>query len=194
MKASRESATMEAETETKNEFLQEPFLDGLKDVYNAEKQLVRAIPKLAKAATSPTLKQGLLDHLKETQGHVTRLEEVFKTIGEEPKGKTCEAMKGLVAEGDEATEEEEGNARDAAIIAAAQKVEHYEIATYGTLKIWAMHLANTEAAELLEETLNEEKAADQKLTEEAEKEYAEEESEGDSDEETEEDEGEGDEE
>jgi len=110
------------------------------------------------------------------EGHVKRLEQVFASIGEEPKGKTCEAMKGLVAEGDETTEEEAGNARDAAIIAAAQKVEHYEIATYGTLKTWATHMEHTEAAELLEETLAEEKAADEKLTEEAEKEYEEDES------------------
>lgn len=177
MKSAIGTKSNEGETAPmKNAFLHEPFINGLKDVYSAEKQLVKALPNLAKAATSPTLKQGIFDHLAETEGHVMRLEEVFSSIGETAKAKTCEAMKGLVAEGEEATEEEEGNARDAAIIAAAQKVEHYEIATYGTLKTWATQMGHTEAAELLEETLNEEKAADEKLTAEAEKEYAEEDS------------------
>jgi len=158
-------AAVADDNEMPNAFLHEPFLDGLKDVYDAEKQLVKALPKMIKAATSEALKKGISDHLVETEGHVTRLEEVFESLGETPKAKTCEAMKGLTAEGEEATKQKNPKSRDAAIIAAAQKVEHYEIATYGTLRAWAEAMGHEEAADLLEETLEEEKAADEKLTE-----------------------------
>lgn len=155
----------ESDQKMPNEVLHEPFIDGLKDIYDAEKRLVKAIPKLIKAATSEALKEGLTNHLKETEGHVTRLEKVFASIGEDAKSKPCAAMKGLVEEGGEATEEEDDQSRDAAIIAAAQKVEHYEIATYGTLRTWAESMGHSKAAQLLNETLEEEKAADEKLTE-----------------------------
>jgi len=159
-----------AVAEMPNEHLHEPFIDGLKDIYDAEKQLVKAIPKLIKAATSTALSQGLSDHLQETHGHVTRLEKVFESIGEKAKSKTCAAMKGLVEEGGEATKQKDPHSRDAAIIAAAQKVEHYEIATYGTLRTWANAMGHDDAASLLDATLEEEKAADEKLTQVAEEE------------------------
>jgi len=148
-----------------NAHLHAPFVDGLKDIYDAEKQLMKALPKLVKAARSDALRQGLSAHLAETGEHVTRLERVFESIGETAKGKSCPAMKGLVEEGSEAAKEKDPKSRDAAIIAAAQKVEHYEIATYGTLRTWAEAMGHNEAAGLLAETLREEKAADEKLTE-----------------------------
>ncbi len=156
--------------EMPNEHLHEPFVDGLKDMYDAEKQLVKAIPKLVKAATSKSLAEGLSSHLRETEGHVTRLERAFSSIGETAKTKTCPAMKGLVEEGGDAAKLKDPQARDAAIIAAAQKVEHYEIASYGTLRSWAEAMGHDEAATLLSETLEEEKAADEKLTQIAEEE------------------------
>ena len=150
----------------KNEFLHEPFVDALKDIYDAEQQLVKALPKVAKKADHPDLKKAFTAHLEETKEQVTRLEAVFKSIKEKPTRKTCEAMKGLLEEADEIIEEEEsGPSTDALLILAAQKVEHYEIATYGTLKCWAEQMEHSEAAKLLDETLDEEKAADVKLTE-----------------------------
>lgn len=175
------SGVMEAEMP--NAHLHEPFIDALKDVFDAEKQLVKAIPKLAKAATSESLKECLSSHLSETEGHVSRLEKVFESIGETAKGKTCAAMKGLVEEGSEATKQKDGSARDASIIAAAQKVEHYEIATYGTLRAWAEAMGHEEASSILQETLDEEKAADEKLNEIAEEECNCSESDEDNDEE-----------
>lgn len=148
----------------RNPHLHAPFVNGLKDIYDAEKQLVNAIPKLIKAADHVDLIDALSTHLRETQNHVVRLEKVFKSIGETPNSKTCPAMKGLVEEGGEATREKEVLSRDASIIAAAQKVEHYEIGTYGTLRSWAEAMGHDEAAALLEENLEEEKAADEKLT------------------------------
>ena len=142
--------------------LRETFLGELADIYNAEHQLLKALPKMAKAAEHDGLKVGFETHLQQTEGHVKRLKKVFELFGEEAKGKTCKAMKGLVEEGSELIEEEEG---DAALICAAQKVEHYEIATYGSLKAWASLLGKAEAAALLNETLTEEKATDEKLTE-----------------------------
>jgi ferritin-like metal-binding protein YciE len=142
--------------------LRETFLEQLADIYNAEQQLIKALPKMAKAAEHEDLKAGFETHLHETEGHVKRLKKVFELFGEEAKGKTCKAMKGLVEEGSELIEEEAG---DAALICAAQKVEHYEIATYGSLKNWASLLGEPEAAALLNETLTEEKATDEKLTE-----------------------------
>jgi ferritin-like metal-binding protein YciE len=145
--------------------LRETFLDELADLYDAEKQLLKALPKMAGAAKHPELRAGFETHLEETQNHVRRLEEVFQAFGEEARGKKRKAMKGLVEEGQELIEEDEG---DAALICAAQKVEHYEIAAYGCLYTWAGLLGQEEAASLLEETLNEEKATDEKLTEVAE--------------------------
>lgn len=140
------------------------FLDELKDLYNAEGQLVKALPKLAKGAQNEDLKAGLLGHLEQTKGHVARLEQAFKSLGEKAKGKLCHAMKGLVEEGAEALEGDEGPVRDAQIIGAAQRVEHYEMAAYGTVVAMAKLMRHDEAAKLLQATLDEEGAADKKLT------------------------------
>jgi ferritin-like metal-binding protein YciE len=153
------------------ETLNDLFIDELRDVYSAEKQLVKALPKMAKGATSKRLKAGFEKHLKQTKVHVERVEQVFELIDETARAKTCEAMKGLVEEGSELLEEEaEPDVKDAALIAAAQKVEHYEIATYGTLITWAEQLGHSKAAKLLEKTLEEEKDTDRTLTELAESE------------------------
>jgi len=142
------------------------FEDELKDIYWAEKALTKAIPKMVKKATSAELIDALENHLSETQNQVTRLEKVFNTIDKKAVAKKCEAMEGLIKEGQEIMEEcEEGAMCDAGIISAAQKIEHYEIATYGTLCQFAETLELTEAVDLLAETLDEEKAADEKLTE-----------------------------
>ncbi|HUQ68291.1 MAG TPA: ferritin-like domain-containing protein [Planctomycetaceae bacterium] len=146
--------------------LKELFIDELRDVLSAEKQLVKALPKMAKAATSTDLRQGFEKHLKETENHVVRLEQVFESLGETARAKTCKAMQGLVEEGSDIIEEDaEPDVKDAALIAAAQKVEHYEIATYGTLVTWANHLGQKKASKLLAQTLEEEKTTDAKLTE-----------------------------
>jgi len=146
--------------------LRDLFVDELKDIYWAEKELTKAIPKMIKNATSPELVEALTGHLEETKEHVTRLEEVFSSIGEKAVAKKCEAMAGLTKEAEEIMKDtEKGVVRDAGIISAGQKVEHYEIATYGTLASFARTLGENEAAELLEETLNEEKGADKKLSE-----------------------------
>jgi ferritin-like metal-binding protein YciE len=141
--------------------LRETFVTELADLYDAEKQLLKALPKMAKAASEEELKEAFQSHLEETQQHVQRLEQVFEIFEEPAKGKKCKAMQGLIAEGDELIQEKEG---DAALICAAQKVEHYEIASYGSLCAWARLLEEDQAADLLEETLDEEKAADEKLT------------------------------
>jgi ferritin-like metal-binding protein YciE len=144
--------------------LKKLYVEELRDVYNAEQQLVKALPKMAKGASSEELREAIQDHLDQTKGHVDRLEKVFELIDETAKGKTCKAMKGLVEEGSEILSEDgEDSVLDAGIIAAAQKVEHYEIATYGTLRTWADLLGQDEAAELLQETLDEEGEADKKL-------------------------------
>jgi ferritin-like metal-binding protein YciE len=145
--------------------LREVFLDELADLYDAEKQLVKALPKMAKAAEHEDLRTAFESHLEQTEQHVNRLEQVFEQFGEKPRGKKCKAMQGLVEEGQELIKEKEG---DAALICAAQKVEHYEIAAYGSLQAWARLMQEEEAAELLGETLEEEKAANAKLTETAE--------------------------
>jgi ferritin-like metal-binding protein YciE len=145
--------------------LRETFLEELADIYDAEKQLVKALPKMAKAAQNEQLKQGFEEHLQQTQEHVQRVEQVFEHFGQKAKAKKCKAMMGLLEEGQELIKDDAG---DAALIAAAQKVEHYEIATYGSLKSWAEFLGEDDAAELLEETLEEEKTTDDKLTEVAE--------------------------
>ncbi|PKL85844.1 MAG: hypothetical protein CVV22_04720 [Ignavibacteriae bacterium HGW-Ignavibacteriae-1] len=141
------------------------FEDELKDIYWAEKALTRAIPKMIKNATSDALVDALTNHLEETKNQITRLEKVFESIDKKATAEKCDAMEGLIKEGEEIMEDcEEGPMRDAGIISAAQKVEHYEIASYGTLRQFAETLGLTEAQSLLETTLNEEKAADQKLT------------------------------
>ena len=146
--------------------LSELFEDGLQDIYWAEKALVKALPKMAKNATSPELIDAINSHLAETEGHVTRLEQVFQSIDKKATAKKCHAMEGLIEEGKSILEDTEvGVVRDAGIIAASQKIEHYEIATYGTLRQFAETLGFTEAASLLELTLDEEKSADKKLTE-----------------------------
>ncbi len=145
------------------------FEDELKDIYWAEKALTKALPKMIKNATAPELVEALQNHLEETEGHVTRAEQVFEVLGKKATAKKCEAMAGLIKESEEImSDTEKGAMRDAGIISAGQKVEHYEIASYGTLRTFAETLGLTEAVELLEETLNEEKAADEKLTEVAE--------------------------
>ncbi len=140
--------------------------EELKDIYSAEKQLVKALPKMAKTATSEDLRNAFEEHLEVTKGHVNRLEEVFQALGKTAKAKTCKAMQGLLEEGKEIMEEDaEDSVMDAGLIAAAQKVEHYEIASYGTVRTWARLCGQEEAAELLQETLDEEGEADKKLTE-----------------------------
>lgn len=146
--------------------LNDLFLDELADMYDAERRIVKALPKMAKAATCERLKAAILSHLEETKGHVEKLERVFACFDEKAKGKTCEATVGLLEEGDEIAEEFKGSpAINAALIAAAQKVEHYEMASYGCLHEWAGLLGNEEAAGILEEILEEEKTANESLTE-----------------------------
>ena len=145
--------------------LEELFHDTLKDIYFAEKKILAALPKMAKAASSDELRQGFEEHLEQTKGHVQRLEKIFQALGESPKGKKCKGMEGLVEEGSEVMEEDfEGALMDAAIIGAAQRVEHYEIAAYGTVCAFAEELGETEQNSLLNETLQEEKETDEKLT------------------------------
>ena len=147
------------------ENLHELFVDELKDIYDAEKQLTKALPKMAKAADSADLRAAFEEHLEITRMQVNRLEEVFKSLGMAARGKPCEGMKGLIAEGQEKMEElEQGATLDAALIASAQKVEHYEIATYGTLATFAEIMGHQDAKDLLGQTLDEEKEADEKLT------------------------------
>ncbi len=145
------------------------FIDSLKDIYSAEKQAVRIYPKLAKAISSDELKQALQTHLEETKGQIERLDRIFEVLEKRAGGKTCEGMKGLIEEGQEHAEEiEAGPVRDAALIGAAQRMEHYEIAAYGTVVALAKARGENEIVNLLNETLEEEKATDQKLTEVAE--------------------------
>jgi len=148
-----------------NEGLKELYVDELKDLYNAENQLVKALPKMAKAASSEELRQGFEEHLEQTRGHVERLEKIFKSLDESPKGKKCMGMEGLIKEGSEVMGEDfEGALMDAALIGAAQRVEHYEIAAYGTVSEFAKLLGENKHVSLLEETLQEEKDTDDKLT------------------------------
>ncbi|MEO5776906.1 MAG: ferritin-like domain-containing protein [Flavobacterium sp.] len=150
---------------TAAEGLRDLFIDELKDIYWAEKALVKALPKMAKNVTTPHLATSIVNHLHETENHVTRLEEVFSLMGEKAVAKKCDAMDGLLKEGESILEDTEpGAVRDAGIILAAQKVEHYEIATYGTLVAFAGTLGEVRVAELLKETLDEEKNADAILT------------------------------
>jgi len=147
------------------ENLHELFVDELKDIYDAEKQLTKALPKMAKAADSEDLRAAFEEHLEITRMQVNRLEEVFKSLGMAARGKPCEGMKGLIEEGQEKMEElDRGATLDAALIASAQKVEHYEIASYGTLATFAEIMGHQDAKDLLGQTLDEEKEADEKLT------------------------------
>ena len=142
------------------------FVEELKDLYSAENQITKVLPKMAKASTSSELKTAFESHLEETRGHVQRLDRVFAILGKAPKGKTCEGMKGVLDEGSKMlSETNEGQLRDAAMISAAQRVEHYEMAAYGTVRTYAQLLGQSEIAKLLQATLEEEKAADKKLTE-----------------------------
>lgn len=146
--------------------LEELFLNELADIYDAENQLVKALPRMAKAATCTHLKKAILAHLEETKGHVKKVEQVFECFDKKARGETCEATKGLLEEADEIAASFEGSpAINAALICAAQKIEHYEMASYGCLHEWAGVLGNEEAADLLEEILDEEKAANESLTE-----------------------------
>ena len=145
--------------------LEDLFLDTLKDIYFAEKQIVKALPKMAKAANDDQLRMGFEKHLKETEGHVQRLEQVFEIIGETARGKTCEAIQGILEEGKEIMQSfADSPALDAGLISSAQAVEHYEITRYGTLKTWAKQLGRDDVAKLLDATLAEERATDEKLT------------------------------
>lgn len=149
--------------------LRDVYVEQLKDLHSAETQLIKALPKMAKAAHSPELAQGFTDHLEQTKGHAARLEEILKGLDEKPTGRTCKAMKGLIEEGAEAIEENASPAaKDALLIAAAQRVEHYEIAGYGTVKNFAELLDEDDAVKLLDQTLQEEVETDEKLTEVAE--------------------------
>ncbi len=141
------------------------FIAELKDLYSAENQITRALPKMVKAATSADLKKAFESHLRETEGQIERLVEICNMLGTNPKGKSCEGMKGVLEEGSSMLHDSaEGDVRDAALISAAQRVEHYEMAAYGTVRAYARLLGQPKVAKLLEETLDEEKAADQKLT------------------------------
>ena len=149
----------------KMQSLRDLYIEQLQDLYNAENQLIKALPKMAKGATSEELREAIREHLEVTRSQASRLEELFSKLEENPKGKKCKAMEGLVEEGAEVLEEDmEDEVRDAALIAAAQRVEHYEIAGYGTVRTYATLLGDDEAAEVLQEILDEEKQADTKLT------------------------------
>ena len=150
--------------------LKDLFIQELKDLYSAETQLIKALPKMAKASTAPDLKAGFEQHLEETKVHAERLEKIMKQLDETPRGKTCKAMKGLIEEGAEAIKEDaQDSVKDASLIAAGQRVEHYEIAGYGTARTFAKLLGFDDIAETLQQTLDEEAATDEKLTQAAEK-------------------------
>lgn len=150
----------------KTSSLQELLVEELQDLYSAETQLTKALPKMAKAASDENLKAGFEEHLEQTREHIARLDRVMEILEASPKGKTCKAMKGLVAEGEEKIDEDASDAvRDAALIGAAQKVEHYEIAGYGTVRTFAELLGQDEIVSILQETLDEEAETDRKLTE-----------------------------
>jgi len=149
----------------KFETLEDLLIQEIKDLYDAEQQLVDALPKMMEAAENPQLQEAFRTHLRETEQQVTRLEEVFEELGVEPEGHTCKAMKGLIAEGQQMIKAKgDGDVRDAGLIGAAQRVEHYEIAAYGTARTLAQRLGRSRAAELLQTTLDEEGATDKKLT------------------------------
>ncbi|GAC1469463.1 MAG: ferritin-like domain-containing protein [Isosphaeraceae bacterium] len=141
------------------------YIEELRDLYSAERQIIKALPKMAKAATAPELKSAFTEHLAETKGQVERLQAIFEKLGKKATGKTCRAMEGIVIEGEELIEEKpESSVLDAGLISAAQRVEHYEIAGYGSVRTYAQTLGESEAAKLLQLTLDEEGATDKKLT------------------------------
>jgi len=145
--------------------LHDAFLDELRDSYNAEKQLTKALTKLAKAASNPKLRQAFESHLEETQGHIERLEQVFESLDEKVRGKHCDGIAGIIEEGKSIMEGDfDDTTMDACLIAAGQRAEHYEMAAYGTLVAWAQAMGHTDVAKLLQQTLDEEKAADKKLS------------------------------
>jgi len=145
--------------------LQDLLIEELQDIYDAENQIIKALPKMAKAASAPQLQQAFEEHLRQTRTHVERLDRVFEQFGAKAKGKTCKAMQGLITEGDEMIKEKADPAvRDAGLIAAAQRVEHYEMAAYGTVRTYARQLGQPQAASLLQQTLDEEGTTDKKLT------------------------------
>ena len=145
--------------------LHDAFIDELRDTYDAEKQLTKALPKLAKAATNAKLRAAFESHLKETEGQIVRLERVFESLDERVRGKHCEGIAGIIEEGKSIMEEDfDETTMDACLIAAGQRAEHYEMAAYGTLVAWAQAMGHAEAAKLLQQTLDEEKAADKKLS------------------------------
>jgi ferritin-like metal-binding protein YciE len=145
--------------------LQDAFIDELRDAYDAERQLLRALPKMAKKATSEDLTAAFEAHLEETRGHVDKLEQVFGTLDEKVRGKHCDGIAGIIEEGKSVMEEDfDAETMDACLIAGGQRAEHYEMAAYGSLIAWAKVMGHTEAADLLEEILDEEKAADKKLS------------------------------
>ena len=145
--------------------LRDVYIDELRDLYDAEHRLIKALPKLAKAADSDELRSGIEAHLEQTKGHAQRLEQIFESMGEQAKAKKCKGIEGIINEASETLDEKfEGSVMDAAIIASAQRAEHYEIAAYGSVRAFAEQLGETKAASLLQETLNEEKEADAKLS------------------------------
>ncbi|MGH9406427.1 MAG: ferritin-like domain-containing protein [Terriglobia bacterium] len=149
----------------KYETLKDLYLDELRDIYDAENEIVKALPKMASAASSPELRNAFTHHLQQTKTHVTRLEEIFSGMGEKPKTKKCDGVRGIIAEGEDLMGQKgDQSVMDAGLIASAQRVEHYEMAVYGTLRTWAGRFSNSQAVSLLEETLNEEKEADHTLT------------------------------
>lgn len=145
--------------------LHDAFIDELRDTYDSERQLLKALPKLAKASTSPALREAFAAHLEETRGQVERLEQVFASLDEKVRGKHCDGMAGIIEEGKSVMEEDfDESTMDACLIASGQRAEHYEMAAYGTLVAWARAMGHDEAADLLQQTLDEEKAADEKLS------------------------------
>jgi len=164
MKTNRKNAGYEGEHMDSE--LHELFLDELADMYQGEHQLTKALPKLAKAAESDELKRAFQSHLEETENHISRLEQVFASLNEKPKSKKCRGMQGIIEESEEMMKEQkDSTALDATLISSAQKAEHYEIASYGTLAAWAEQMGHEDALRLLKETLSEEKASDEKLSE-----------------------------
>ena len=164
--AARQNRSESESIEGMDNELHELFLEELADVYSAEQQITKALPKMAKAAESEELRAAFEEHLQQTEEQISRLEQVFEALGESMKRKTCKGMQGLIEEGSEVMQEHKGSpAIDAALIAAAQKVEHYEIATYGTLCTWAEQMGHQEALELLKQTIDEEETTDERLTE-----------------------------
>jgi ferritin-like metal-binding protein YciE len=154
------------EGEQMNNDLHELFLSELADIYNAEQQLTKALPKMAKAAKNDELREAFQEHLEQTENHISRLDQVFESLGESMKRKKCKGMEGLIEEGEEViSEQKDSNALDAGLIISAQKAEHYEIAAYGSLCSWAEQMSHNDALELLKETLEEVKTTDEKLTE-----------------------------